>query len=59
MDNEMIRYTELLEVAHSVFFVFPGIKPKAVKRNVLIVLFYLLLLGIGLSLYTYNTYFWL
>lgn len=29
----------------------PGIRPRAMKRNVLVVLFYLLLIGLLISLY--------
>lgn len=39
-----------LQAIQHVFLSFPGIKPEAIKRNVLVVLFYLLVLGVLVSL---------
>lgn len=47
----MIQNLELLKSMQYAFTAFPGMKPKAVKRNVLMVLLYLLILGIIISLY--------
>lgn len=46
----MMYNWDLLQAIQYVFLSFPGIKPEAIKRNVLVVLFYLLVLGVLVSL---------
>ena len=49
----MTQYGSLIRKMKHAFLTFPGMKPKAIKRNILVALFYLLTLGILFSLLYY------